>query len=106
MLVDALNLMQACVDMSGSYESRKVDRSELDNGIIVSTAYTTDMGYETALILTDGEVCPVERYGSKNDIDLQSNHDKWVRFAEDNYGKEFTVLGYGSCIDDYKSILK
>lgn len=75
----------------GNYESRKVDKTVLENGLVVSTVFTSDEGYETAIISTTGNVYPVERYDE--DADHQAEHDKWVEFAKDGIGKEITELG-------------
>lgn len=77
--------------MIGNYDDRKVAMAEMGNGLIVSTAWTTDEGYETAIILTDGEVCPVARYATKELA--TSGHPVWVEFATDGIGKIVIVLG-------------
>lgn len=63
----------------GTYESRKVARTECKNGLIVSTCYTSDEGYETA-ILDKKHVHPVERYSGRTEA--QEGHKKWVKFAQ------------------------
>lgn len=62
----------------GNYESRKLGKTEV-NGLIVSTAYTSDGGYETAIIDAN-KVHPVERYDSKEKA--QTGHEKWCKEAE------------------------
>ena len=84
-----------------NYESRKVDRTELKNGLIVSTAWSSDEGYETAIIDTNG-VHPVERYGSdeSDKEDAQKAHEKWKEFAKDGIGKSVIKLGWlGGLVD-------
>jgi len=58
---------------AGNYEQRKVGRNDI-NGVTVSTCYTTDMGYETAILDENGSH-PVERYSSKEDA--LNGHIKW-----------------------------
>lgn len=77
--------------MSGNYEDRKVARDELDNGLIVSTADTSDEGFETAILDKNG-THPVERYKTKNGA--INGHKRWVEFAKDGVGKEVTKLGW------------
>lgn len=79
----------------GNYESRKLGRTTV-NGLTVSTAYTSDEGYETAIIDENG-VHPVERYLSKEDA--QIGHDKWCKKAETV--ETVTKLGgLGGLVDD------
>lgn len=63
---------------AGNYDLRKVARTNLDCGLIISTAYTSDEGYETAIIDGD-EVHPVERYETKELAEV--GHDKWCKIA-------------------------
>jgi hypothetical protein len=75
-----------------NYDTRKVARMEpKDNGGIgVSTAYTSDQGYETALL--GKQVHPVERYTSK-ELAL-AGHARWVEYARSmKSGDSFTELG-------------
>jgi hypothetical protein len=88
-------------NMVGNYEERKVAKDVLENGLVVSTAYTTDEGYETAIINTLGDVKPVQRYPSKEAANV--GHAKWVTFAADGIGKTITVLG---CWEDSWETLK
>lgn len=74
---------------AGNYESRKIGR-DLVAGITVSTAYTSDESYETALIDSNG-VHPVERYSGISEANL--GHARWVLFAHTAEGKEVTELG-------------
>ena len=62
----------------GNYDSRKVSRTKV-NGVIVSTAYTSDEGYETAIMDVNG-VHPVQRYESIEDAKI--GHKKWCKKAE------------------------
>ena len=88
------------IGMMNNYDERKVAQDVLENGLEVSTAYTTDEGYETAIINTLGKVSPVERYYSKDDAVL--GHAVWLAFAADGIGKTITVL---VCYqDNWKSI--
>ena len=74
---------------ANNYESRKVARDTSKCGIIVSTAYTSDEGFETAL-LDDSEVYPVERYETKEQA--KKGHENWLEFAHDANGKQVTML--------------
>jgi hypothetical protein len=81
--------------MVNTYEERKLGRETLDNGLIVSTAYTTDEGYETGIFSTKMPVSPVERYSTKELAEI--GHSKWITFAKEGLGKEILVLG---CYED------
>jgi hypothetical protein len=63
---------------AGNYESRKVGRDVVD-GLTVSTCYTTDEGYETAILDTTGAY-PVERYSSEEEA--AGGHKKWCEKAK------------------------
>lgn len=87
-----------------NYEDRKVARDELDNGIVVSTAYSSDEGYETALIDKE-DAHPVERYAGKEEA--IEGHGRWLEFAR-NYseGMEVTKLGWlGDLVEDEQIVL-
>ena len=94
------------LSMLGNYEDRMVGRTELDNGLCVSTAYTTDNGYETA-ILTEEEVYPVERYGFNGKGEAVAGHERWVAFAKDGIGKKIQYLGsnYDTLEEDGEVVL-
>lgn len=83
------------IAMQGTYETRKVENTELTNGLIVSTAFTTDEGYETAIFSSILEVAPVERYSTREEA--VEGHKKWVVFAEEGIGKKVVMLG---CYED------
>jgi hypothetical protein len=87
----------------GNYESRKVARDTSDCGIVVSTCYTSDEGYETALIDGNG-VHPVERY--PNIEKATKGHYKWLVFAHDANGKITKKLGNWGIIEDEGVLLK
>ena len=76
----------------GNFEQRKVNRIEPEEngGIGVSTAYTSDEGYETALLDTNG-THPVERNETREQA--EKGHKKWVKFAKLGKGKVITKLG-------------
>ena len=87
-----------------NYDDRKVGRIEKkdNNGIGVSTAYTSDEGYETALI-DKNEIHPVERY---SDVDkAKIGHEKWVEFAKTANGKTIKSLGWSEMHMDKYIIL-
>jgi len=88
---------------TNNYESRKVAKDEARSGIIVSTAYTSDEGYETAL-LDDNGVHPIERYLTKEEA--VRGHAKWLEFAHDANGKIITMLGgFGGIVPNSEVIL-
>jgi len=99
MIDDMLKLVGAVSGaMAGNYESRCVAlvKREDNNGVGVSTAWTDDMGFETALL--HSRVSPVERYISREDA--EKGHEKWVAFAADTNNTEVVELGYESLIED------
>jgi hypothetical protein len=94
----------------GSYEYRKIARLEYEAGkhFGVSTAYTSDEGYETAILdIEEGEeeVYPVERYSSKEEA--IKGHEKWVKKAKEGKIKNIIVLGgFNGLVEDEKKVLK
>jgi len=87
----------------GNYDDRVVAniQPEKNGGIGVDTAYTSDEGYETALLDANG-VHPVERYTSK--AKALAGHRKWVKKAKTI--KKVTKLGWSGVIADEKITLK
>lgn len=80
---------------AGNYDTRKLGRTEV-NGVTVSTAYTSDEGYETAIIDAN-KVYPVERYETKEQA--EQGHEKWCKEAETV--ETVTMLGgFGGMVDD------
>jgi hypothetical protein len=70
----------------------------------VSTVKTTDMGYETALLLPN-QTAPVERYDSLEQA--VEGHAKWVKFAQELKGETIvTKLGYGLLVEDQQITVK
>lgn len=51
------------------------------NGLIVSTIFTPDMGWETAVV-DAVRACPVERYCSEEQA--AEGHERWCRWAADD----------------------
>ncbi len=102
-LIGMLSGLKAIGDMSLNYDSRKVSRDKAGN-TEVSTVYTTDEGYETALIDSDGEVYPVERYPDRErSVD---GHAKWVNAVQSGT-KTFTRLGgLDGCVGTKEITLK
>lgn len=94
MIGDMLNMLGAMASDMGNYNSRKVSRDEV-NGVTVSTAYTSDCGYETALLDKNG-VHPVERYESQEKA--VTGHASWLRKAETL--TTFTKLRHGDSVAD------
>ena len=96
---DFLKLISAVVNaekLVHSYEERCVGRDPVD-GVVVSTAFTDDCGYETA-ILTKTNTRIVERYASREAA--VSGHAKWIRGIVGK--KTLTDVGYGSSIGKVK----
>lgn len=81
-----------------------IDRTKCDNGLVVSTVNTSDMGMETAII-SDGGAHPVERYGYDEIGDAKEGHKKWVAFCNQEGEKKIVKLGYG-CVGSREVILK
>jgi len=84
----------------GNYKDRCVARFDSDdNGVGVSTAFTSDEGYETALLCGD-EVHPIERYESK-DLAIVG-HNRWVEKSKSMAdGDVINKLGgFGGLVDD------
>ncbi len=85
---DLMNMAMACV----TKDFRRLERTELENGLFVSTVDTGDMGPETAIIDLEGNAHPVERY---NSVERALNgHKNWVRLAKCS-PKKIVELGYG-----------
>lgn len=80
-----------------NYEERKVSRTELENGLKIDTAYTSDEGYETAISDITEDWFPVERYGTKEES--EAGHKKWVEFAKTN-PVAITRVGWSGLLDD------
>lgn len=76
----------------GNYEERKISKDRVDSGLVVSTAFTSDEGFETALKDKEGWH-PVQRYKTRAKAVL--GHEKWLKYAETAVGK--TVVELGAC---------
>jgi hypothetical protein len=91
------------LDDIDDYEIRKVARDEI-LGLKIDTAFTSDYGYETAIIDKNGTY-PVERY-----IDCQSSidgHKKWVEWCKDKSNiKVISLGGFDGLIKDREIILE
>ena len=85
----------------GSTKDRTVKRSKRINGLIVSTVWTSDEGYETALIdHSEEEVHPVERYPDREAA--IKGHEKWVKFAQGDEVSVTKLGGWGGLVRDKK----
>ena len=73
-----------------NYESRKINLSSI-GGLEISTVWTSDEGYETAIIDANGEVSPVQRYPDKEEA--EEGHRKWERFCKNSKNTHVTKLG-------------
>jgi hypothetical protein len=83
------------------YEIRKVARDEIDT-LSVDTAFTSDEGYETAIIDKNG-THPVERYE-----DCQSSidgHKRWVEWCKDKSNFKVIELGVFHGMVENKEII-
>lgn len=98
-----LNQMIEFLNDIGNYESRKIARDTSDCGIEVSTCYSSDEGYETALI-ANNDVHPVERYNTREEA--ERGHYKWLVFAHDADGKIVKKLGAWGIVEDDGVLLK
>ena len=103
LLFPGLNQMFEFFNDFGNYESRKIARDTSDCGIEVSTCYTSDEGYETALIDAN-DVHPVERYNNREEA--EQGHYKWLVFSHDANGKIIKKLGAWGIIEDDAVLLK
>ena len=81
------NLFAAMADY-GNYESRKVDRTVI-NDYTIDTTYTSDYGYETAIWEKDSDIAIVERYEDKSEA--IEGHNKWVEFCKTNPSKVWNI---------------
>ena len=95
--LSALSQFSETVSRDGAnYDSRRIGRDDLE-GLSVSTAWTSDEGYETA-ILDANYANPVERYSDRKAALV--GHEKWVDFVRKG-GREITKLGgFGGIIKD------
>lgn len=79
---------------SDIFISNPIGRDILDNGLIVSTVDTSDMGPETAIIDKNG-AHPVERYET---VELaEEGHAKWLEFCDqmsDGFGEGFCDFSF------------
>jgi hypothetical protein len=89
--------------MEHPYEERKIGRDVSQCGITVSTAYTPDEGYETALLDRSGTY-PVERY--RDVADAIMGHEKWLKFAHTADGARITILGWQNFLDNEEVVLR
>lgn len=101
MLNSFAKVMLAPLIDKGTYDTRKVDRTELNDKVIVSTAFTSDQGYETAILLSTG-THPVERYPDIHRA--MHGHKKWCEKLPSM--KSITELGYDDICDSQEISLK
>lgn len=78
-----------------NYDDRKVEGTDV-NGLTVSTVYTTDEGYETAIIDLK-EIYPVERYENKDDA--ETGHWKWCEKAK-TLSEIVCLEGFGGLVPE------
>lgn len=76
-------------ESEAEYKQRKVENTELENGII-DTAFTPDTGYfETGIKPQNMEWIIVEEYSTHEDA--TRGHKKWVRYMGKNPKKLYSV---------------
>ena len=95
---DALSLLSMINAVSrgcNNYSQRKIDRTDV-SGVKVSTCWTSDQGYETAILDAVG-VYPVQRY--ENRQHAESGHKDWVKRMQDNSTTHIEVLGYDNLVE-------
>jgi hypothetical protein len=98
---DLVKLMSsATASMLGKPPPPALARNEI-GGLIVSTAATYDMGYETAIVDAEGAY-PVERYAAE--AEALAGHQKWVERAPGL--TTVRRLGYGDLIDEEDIVLQ
>jgi hypothetical protein len=92
-------IFQGMSSMQDNYEERKVARinPKENNGVGVSTCFSYDMGYETALLNANTTI-PVERYETREEAVI--GHEKWVKFAFNENNIKVLKLGYDDLVDD------
>ena len=98
-----LNVIGKEDSIYNSYNSRKVDDKYTFDGLTVSTVFTEDMGYETAII-DSNEVTVVERYPDKKSS--AKGHFKWIEWINNKDNNEVQDVGYGNLIDSFTVKLK
>lgn len=85
-----------------TYDKRKVNRTELDNSLVISTVWASDIDeYETAVI-DCVSTYPIERYDDK--YDAEKGHEKWVKKLSDT-PKTVVELGYPGVCDSEETEL-
>ena len=82
---------------AGNYQSRKVADKVWIKGIGISTTYTSDEGYETAL-LDDNGAHPVQRYSNKDES--IKGHNQWVSKIKKGVKRVIRVGGFGGFVKD------
>ena len=76
----------------------EIGRTELPNGLIVSTVDSFDCGPETAIIHAKG-TSPVERYGTAKKA--QKGHNRWCDKARGmKTGDKIVQIGYPGMVED------
>jgi len=100
-LFKLLNIVEHAEEISNSYDVRKLVDKVRVGGLEVSTCWTDDMGYETALSDING-THPVERYQTKEEALL--GHEKWTEKAKTT--EKVIKLGYGDLIEDKEITLE
>ena len=94
---DFVSMSLAMMLDRNNYDERKVAEKEKVWKFEVSSCYTSDMGYETA-IGYDDEWYPVERYETKEKC--IEGHQKWIEWAK-NKPKAIPYLQYDNETIEY-----
>lgn len=78
-MTDLLKMLNAMILDANNYDDRKVAEKEQVGKFKISSCYTSDMGYETAIGYKD-EFYPVERYDTKEEC--IEGHNRWIEWAK------------------------
>ena len=95
LFVSIMSLRDAISKDADNYDSRKVEWTCV-NGVAVSTCWTSDQGYETAILDNKG-VYPVQRYENREHAEF--GHKDWVKRMQDNGTTHIEKLGYDNLVE-------
>lgn len=83
-----VDLLKVLLLDSNNYEQRKVGRDVVGD-YTISTCYTSDCGYETAIWKGDGNIIVVQYYPDKEEA--KEGHIKWCGLCKMNPTKVYNV---------------
>lgn len=84
--------------VKGITPGKPVCPKEISDGLIVSTVFTRDLGYETA-IFDKEKVTLVQIYKTREEA--ENGHEKWAIWCQKNID-EVTKLGYKNLVPEKK----